>query len=217
MKKYLLLRQRHGLHETAIKVGIDDYINVFRSVYKDNNFFNLDDIVDTLSDSFSSIGKQVEFTVNPSFKGYKIEGKYTLLDNFIEIYVSPDFYDIFTTKYIKVESIFKGVIIHEIIHREQSKKVSFRYHRKNNYPIKVVDFTTGKENLRHTHEVMAYASSISNDLRYEFRNSTDILEFLKKPYPGISDDLDVYIKVFKNEDNKTLKLLYRYIYEYIIK
>ena len=201
------------IYESVIDVNIDSYIKIFKDVHSYNNYFDLEDLIYDLNSEFEHFYKNIEFVVNykSSDKNY-IEGMYNFLNKKIYIIVSSNFFNEFKNNYKNIENLFKKALSHELIHKEQMKKVSFKYFKNKSYPID----NELKRNLSHNHEIMAYANSIVICLLNKF-SQNEALTFLKNPKPNYCKELDTYIDFFKNENNKVIKLLYKYIYQYIIK
>lgn len=131
----------------------------------------------------------------------------------IKIYVNDNFYDVFVDdkKYYKFKEWLEKILNHELIHREQSKKVDW-----SKFDIKTTQSKSKKDYLSHEHEIMAYAKTTVDQLKSKLNFTGRILEFLRQPYENVSPVFDMYVNEF-NKDSKVLKKFYKYIYEYIIK
>ena len=94
--------------------------------------------------------------------------------------------------------------------------MSFEFFKNKNFPVQPTSKEDTKKYLSHRHEVMAYAKTIISELQKKLRFDGDVLRFLQQPKPGANALLDKYLQTF-DRNSGTIKRLYKYMYEYIIK
>lgn len=116
--------------------------------------------------------------------------------------------------YKKFRQKFKKLIEHEFIHRSQFLLMADEELR---YRVNTEPYENDEEYFSNYREIMTYAKQMIEELRFEGKTNQEILNIVKNNIGKESSILDLYIQLFKNKNDKVLKRLYKYIYEYLIK
>lgn len=136
-------------------------------------------------------------------------------DNIVPIRIECNTFisNIFSDNYNNLRQQFEYVINHELIHRGQFLKIVDEDLR-----LKVLkNQIKTKSYMERYSEIMAYANSIIDELRFDGNTDDDILKIVKGSELGKSGVLDNYIEFFKIKEDKpeVLHKLYKYVYEYL--
>lgn len=200
------------LDEAVILVSVYDYLKELDSIKENDSYnFNGNQKYNSFIDTESLIT-----VLNKEFKSHNIiflnkKSKFSAItdkNGSIRIFVNDLLYDIFTNNYQKFRDVFESILKHELIHREQSKRINWsKYDFKNQENVK--DYYSNKQ------EIMAYAKNIVDQLYRIYKTNNWVLDFLRHPKAGVSSRFDTYIKLFKKDSNE-IKRLYKYMYEYVI-
>lgn len=202
---------RELMGEAVIYVNVDSYLKILDDIDRDFSisYNTTDESIDILNKEFKY--KKVEFKRSTSSKF----GAFTRKDGSIVISVGDNFYHDYKSSPNSFRSWFKTMLEHELIHGEQAKKISFDFIKNKNFPVKLTDRDSLEKYLSHRHEIMAYAKTIILELQKKFRFDDKVLDFLRQPKLDVSASLDRYLNLFDSDD-KVIKRLYKYMYEYII-
>ena len=194
------------LTEAIINVDVESYLKPLKDWEIETEINQCEDtscFISILNRIYNK--KNIYFYIKPNSK---YSGK-TLKSGKINIFLGINSLLLYNTKKDKFIEKIKIILEHELIHREQSKKINWdNYHIK--HPVNKTEYLANKQ------EIMAYAKSIVDQLHKKFIVNKKILDFLQSPTKGESNYLDQYIENFGNDD-KAIKRLYKYMYEYLIK
>ncbi len=218
------MRYKQYLDEKALISGVKLFNDVLHilDIARENlsKFKNIDQFFEFVNAMIKEDTKKpIKFEKIKNNTSSAISGQ-IIFPNEITVFVPDGFFKYFDND--KVWRTFTngviGTLKHEITHGKQFLKVKDAYWDNKSNPISVTDFND-KDQMRkyysHKHEVMAHAQNIIIDIVNRFgTDKKDILQYLKRYKPGVSDDLDAYFKLFKKND-KTIKLLYRYMYDIV--
>ncbi len=198
--------------EGVIRPNVKSHLSKLDSIKKNNSIYNVFDAggydyndTESLIQVINKVFKQSDISL---VKHNKI-GAHTDNTGKITISITDNFYDEFTNNYYDVRVFIKTMLNHELIHREQLKKVNWSTYKHKQ------SFDNKKEYYRNDHEVMAYARTIIDELTNKLYSTDKVLDFLQRPKSDISSYFDEYMSVF-SKDNKTIKRLYKYMYEYLV-
>lgn len=199
--------------EAVILVSVSDFIKELDKV-KNNDSYNVNG--NQKYNLFSDTKSLIKI-LNKEFKKHDItfsnqKSKFSAItdkNGKIIIFVNDMFYNIFTNNYEKFRNSFETILKHEIIHREQSKRIDWsKYEFQKQKTIK--DYYGNKQ------EIMAYSKTIVDHLFKIYKTNNWVLNFLRNPKTGISNIFDDYLKIFE-KDSVQIKRLYKYMVEYVIK
>jgi len=107
---------------------------------------------------------------------------------------------------------FQLLIEHEFIHRTQFLLMA---DKKLRYKVNSSSFDRDEEYFGDYREIMTYAKQMIEELRFNGKTDNEILNIVNNRIRNESSILDLYLKLFKNKNDKVLKKLYKYIYEYL--
>ena len=135
----------------------------------------------------------------------------TTKDGDIKIYINKNLYNVFTddNRYRKFKQWFKNVITHELIHREQAKRIDWS-------KFKFTKHKTKTDYFKNKQELMAYARTIIDELFIKLKTYKKVIHFLRQPKRDVSELFDIYVEEV-GDDKETINKLYKYLYEYLIK
>lgn len=204
----LIMEKFYNIHNSTINKGLksEEIVLLFNKEFKTNkiNFglqrFQKDDEEDS--------------GINYGETGIHHNNKSII--NII-MYFNPLISKTFYEEYKKVKEKFQILIKHELIHRGQFIKIM-----NDELRFKVLkNEAEAKEYYERPKEIMAYADSLIEELRFKGHSDSTILDIVKENKKDESNTLDLYIFLFKeNKDEKKNKLevlhkLYKYVYEYL--
>lgn len=202
------------LDEAVILISVDDYLKELDSIKDNDSYsFNGNQKYNSFIDTESLIT-----VLNKEFKKHNIiflnkKSRFSAItdkNGIIRIFVNDLLYDIFTNNYHKFRDAFESILKHELIHREQSKRIDWsKYDFKNQENVK--DYCSYKYEML----TPPNARNIVDQLYRIYKTNNWVLDFLRHPKAGVSSRFDNYIKLFKKDSNE-IKRLYKYMYEYVI-
>jgi len=192
------------LDEAVIHVYSQSYMDILDHTSFHSRIFNCktnSDFIIVLNKAFKS--RNVLFIQ----KGNRF-GSTTDKSGIIKIFVDHDYFKSYNTDIIKFKSKLKNILNHELVHREQSKKVNWIKYKGSLNIVNKKKYPANKQ------EIMAYANTIVEMLYKKYFSDKNVLDFLRTPIRG-NKIFDEYIDLF-GSDSKEMKLLYKYMYEYIV-
>lgn len=123
-------------------------------------------------------------------------------------YTNPDTGSILFINLIPSVSIFKAILRHEAVHRGQAERFKSK-NPQSNFLTNIKDISSYINNKQ---ELMAYAQSLSDNLKDYYKDRNKILKVIKT-----KSDPDLRIHLRKLKDDKTRQRFLQYLYQYITK
>lgn len=187
---------------------------------------NLDSVID-FCNKFNFILKKFKIKLNQDLSNKKsrylglTEDAEMLFDrkNTIIVYCNNDILSIKDKKnyYIFITG-FLDIVGHEIVHRLQINRIK---EKEILNILSTKEIENQKEFLSNKQEMMAYAWQIIQEFRALNYNDNEILKVIKADWKYTMSALlpriyFIYLNVFQfNKENKVLKRLHKYMYEYL--
>ena len=208
-KRYLLgdySIDEFSMNESVFFINTESYKEILNRECK--NIQTKDKLVNELNRVFNN--RNIKF-IHSISKITKNQAELIKKTGLINVYVDILFWLQYKKNFKVWVEYFIRIMEHELIHREQFNKVNF----KNYKDVRRYSENT-KNELSNIHEIMAYSKIIVDDIKkYYSHTDASILNFLRNPISNISYVFDDYISLF-GKNNKIIKRLYKYMYEYII-
>lgn len=192
-----------------------DRFNNFCNVYKNSNL-KVKDITKKLNSDFSTFGIDfiLQYFQDEDHRNIGINKMITGIRYHngivgITIFINPLIKDNINNQ--EMLQVFETLIKHELIHKGQFLKI-----RNKDLRLRVLqNQQKTKEYLARPFEIMAYANSYIEELRFGGYSDSEILNTIKYNREGVSGILDKYIELFKETNMEILNKFYKYVYEYL--
>ena len=196
------------VYEGVIFVDSKSYIERIDKVnIKRFNMTCLNDVLSFLNSEFNIMDVYFKAVSSKTV----MDAKTNLKSGVITIMISKElFYNKISSDYKWFLKKFKRILDHELIHRVQGQKINFN-------KIKPLHQDTNdiEKYLSNKQEIMSYAKNIIEDLLRKQGTPEKVLKLLQNPPLNINKDLKNYLLNFEL-GSKTMKKLYKYMYEYLI-